>query len=39
MQVEEPVNSNDVGRPEVDTLILLDREVRLQCVFPVICNP
>ncbi|CAH8268644.1 unnamed protein product [Arabidopsis lyrata] len=27
MQVEEPVNSNDVGRPEVDTLILLDREV------------
>ncbi|KAL0756084.1 hypothetical protein Bca101_093752 [Brassica carinata] len=27
MQVEEPVNTNDVGRPEVDTLILLDREV------------
>ncbi|CAH2064099.1 unnamed protein product [Thlaspi arvense] len=27
MQVEEPVNSNDVGRSEVDTLILLDREV------------
>ncbi|CAN8254542.1 unnamed protein product [Cochlearia groenlandica] len=27
MQVEEPVNTNDVARPEVDTLILLDREV------------
>ncbi|XP_010557601.1 PREDICTED: vacuolar protein-sorting-associated protein 33 homolog isoform X2 [Tarenaya hassleriana] len=27
MQVEESVSSSDVGRPEIDTLILLDREV------------
>ncbi|KAM7532363.1 hypothetical protein LguiB_035773 [Lonicera macranthoides] len=27
MQAEEPVNSSDMGMPEIDTLILLDREV------------
>ncbi|GAB4836415.1 Vacuolar protein-sorting-associated protein 33 [Ancistrocladus abbreviatus] len=27
MQEEEPVNTSDVGMPEIDTLILLDREV------------
>ncbi|KAF9594287.1 hypothetical protein IFM89_028944 [Coptis chinensis] len=27
MQVEEPVNSSDLGSPEINTLILLDREV------------
>ncbi|GFP96998.1 vacuolar protein-sorting-associated protein 33 homolog [Phtheirospermum japonicum] len=27
MQAEEPVNSSDMGIPEIDTLILLDREV------------
>ncbi|KAL0449411.1 UNVERIFIED_CONTAM: Vacuolar protein-sorting-associated protein 33 [Sesamum latifolium] len=27
MQVEEPVNSSDMGIPEINTLVLLDREV------------
>ncbi|XP_072956735.1 vacuolar protein-sorting-associated protein 33 homolog isoform X2 [Typha angustifolia] len=27
LQVEEPVNADDVGAPEINTLILLDREV------------
>lgn len=27
MQAEEPVNSNDMGVPEINTLILLDREL------------
>ncbi|KAI3941833.1 hypothetical protein MKW92_020374 [Papaver armeniacum] len=27
MQVEEPVSTSDVGNPEINTLILLDREV------------
>jgi hypothetical protein len=36
MQAEEPVNSSDTGVPEIDTLILFDREVDM--VTPMCCQ-